>query len=563
MPILAVVLLASAPASPRDELLRLAPPDAALVAVVQNARDHARGVAASPFGRWFPSTPIGRRVMASDEVRQFREAAAVISAELGTTPDIFLDDVIGDAVAFAYSPGPPGRPDDERAVILIRPRRPDVLAKLIDTLNALQTKSGELTGVGRKEHKGAVYHERKKAGGGADFYCFRGGVFAFSGAEADITAAIDRDADHPGQTPELVSRLKRLGVADAAAVLLVNPRPFDAEVKARVAAAKPDEKRFLERFAEVWAALDAAAVYAHLDADLELGLALRFRPAEVPADLRPWLVGPRKWGTPAAVIPANALFGFAAHARATELIDLVASLAPAEPGNPGVKEWLRQTVGPVVGRDNLPLVLNALGPDWAVWAEPPATDALLPTFVAAVRLSGDGEDRAAAEAGLVQALDAGFLMARLAYNATHADQIELKEEKDAATGATVKSLVNPKGFPPGFRPSFAVVKGYLVLATTPEAVTRFAPPPEKSAAAGSVTVATFSGGRAREYLRAHGPKLAAFLAGLGGDDEKKVRGDLETIAEMLELVDSADLTLRDLDDGLKLVLRVKPAKPLK
>jgi hypothetical protein len=410
---------------------------------------------------------------------------------------------------------------------------------------------------------GAAYHERKKSDGESEFYCFRGGVFAFSGSEADVKAVIARDAAATDQLPELVARMKRLGVADATAVLLVNPRPLDAEVKARVAEAKPDEKRFLERFAAVWAALDAAAVYGTLDAEVELGLALRFQPGKVPADLKPWLVGPRRWGNPAALIPENALFGFAAHVRATELIDLVASLAPVEPGKPGVKELLRQTLGPVVGRDKLPLVLNALGPDWAVWAEPPARDALLPTFVAAVQLSGDGADRASAEKALVQAIDTGFLMARLAYNATHPDQIEVREEKDAATGVVVKSLVNEKGFPPGFRPSFAVVKGYLVLATSPDAVTRFAPPSDKPAAPGSITVATFSATRTREYLLAHGPQLAKFLAGLGGEDEKTARENIDAVAAVLELAESADLTLRDLDDGLKLVLRVKPAKPLK
>ena len=44
------------------------------------------------------------------------------------------------------------------------------------------------------------------------------------------------------------------------AVVLVNPRALDAEVKARVAAAKPEEKRLLERFAEVWTALDSAKI---------------------------------------------------------------------------------------------------------------------------------------------------------------------------------------------------------------------------------------------------------------------------------------------------------------
>ena len=68
--------------------------------------------------------------------------------------------------------------------------------------------------------------------------------------------------------------------------------PLDAEVKARVADAKPDEKRFLSRFAEAWSALDAAAIYLKLDTDLEAGVSVRFQPGKLPDDLKRWLTGP-------------------------------------------------------------------------------------------------------------------------------------------------------------------------------------------------------------------------------------------------------------------------------
>jgi hypothetical protein len=561
-----VALLAAGPAAaaPRDELLRVAPKDAALVIVVQNARDHYRNLSQSPFAEWFPNTAIGKKLLATPELKQLREVAGMIFRELGTTPEALIDDVLGDAVAFAYTPAPPDRPGDERAVILVRPRTVDALQKLLDKVNALQTKGGELKAVNRKEHAGATYFERQKSDGASEFYCFRGDVFAFSGSEADIKAVIDADKAAPGldKTPELVARMQRLGVADAAGVILVNPRPLDAEVKARVAAAKPDEKRFLERFAEAWAALDAAAVYLALDKNLEVGVSVRFQPGKLPADLKKWLTGTNR---PAAkwLIPDDALFGVTGHVRATELIDFIVSVAPVEPGKPGVREWITQTLGPVVGRDKLPLVLDALGPNWAVWAEPPVKDSFLPTLVAAVEISGEGEAREKAEKALVQALEFGFLMARVTYNARHADQIELKEEKDAKTGAVIKSLVNEKGFPPGFRPSFAVVNGYLVLATSPDAIRRFDPAAKKPQA-GDATLATFSGPRTREYLLTHGPKLAKFLADLGAfTDEQKTRETLATVADVLELIDTAHVVADYNENGLRIALRVKPAKSLK
>jgi hypothetical protein len=564
---LLALLVTSAPAAagPRDELLRVAPPDAALVVVVQNARAHAQQLLASPFAEWFPSTEIGKKLLGSEQAKQLRAAAGTVLPVIGTSPQALLEDVIGDAVAFAYSPAPPDKPGDERAVILVRPRKPESLAKIIETLNAIQTQAGELKAIARRQYAGAEYFERQKPAGGGEFYCFLDGLFVFSSSEAEIKAVIDRHrAPAKGGPPELVARMRQLGVQDAVAVVLVNPRALDAEVKAKVASANPEARRFLGRFAEVWAGLESAAFYASLDAELEIGVALRFHPDKLPADLKPWLVHPRGTTTAEALIPKDALLGVAGHVRASELIDLVASVAPTPPGKPGVRDWITQTLGPIVGRDNLPVVLNSLGPNWAAWAEPPAEGTFLPTLVAAVEISGDAEARAKTEKALTEAVRFGFQMARVAYNHQHADQIDLVEEKNPATGMTITSLVNDKGFPPGFRPSFGLTRGYLVLATNPESIRRFRPPaPGATQARGQTTLATFSGARSRDYLRTHGEKLSRFLAGIGVGDEKSLREHIAGLAAVLELVDSAELVARDVENGVKLSVKVKTTKALK
>ena len=97
--------------------------------------------------------------------------------------------------------------------------------------------------------------------------------------------------------------------------------------------------------------------------------------------------------------PPNALVGVAAHVRAVELIDLIASIAPVEAGKPGVKDFIDQALGPFFGRDKLATVLNALGPNWAVWAEPPSGQGFLPTIVAAVEIGGDGRGAPACREG--------------------------------------------------------------------------------------------------------------------------------------------------------------------
>lgn len=560
--IVAIALFTAAPVqvAPRDELLRVAPPDAAILVIVQNARDHVRSLSESPFGQWFPTTAIGQQLLNSLELNQFRESGATILSELGTTPRAILDDVLGDAVAFAYSPAPADRPTDERAVILVRPGQPESLAKLMDRINQVQTRGGELKAVARKEHAGAVYFERQKPDGTAEFYCFRGNVFAFSSSETDIKAFIDRDKTAPTRNA-IATRMTTLGVADSPAVLLINPRPLDAEVRAKVATAKPDEKRFLERFAEVWAGLEAAAVYVNLDADLEVGLALRFHAEKLPADAKRWLTGVRTTRPAELLIPSDALFGFAGHVRVVELIDLVASVAPVEMGKPGFDDWIARTLGPVIGKDKLPVVLNALGPNWAAWVEPPVKDAFLPTLVAAIEISG--ADRAKSEKALIDAVGFGFRMVAVAYNVDHPDQIEVVEEKDQKTGAVIVSLVNDKGFPAGFRPSFAVQHGYLVLATSPEAITRFTAPRPGAKPNDYATLARLSGTACREYLMTHGRKLATFLAGFGVGEEKQLAKQIATVATAMELLDAADVTIRGDDSSLKISVRIKTAKPLK
>src|SRR5438094_969781 len=329
--VLAVALLGAGRlgAAPRDELLRLAPPDAALVVVVQNARDHIKNLAEAPFAAWFPTTQLGKQLLGSADFRKARAAGEMVFGQLGITPDDVFNDILGDVAAFAFTPGSSDGKTPERAVILVRPRKPETLRKLIDRLNELQTKSGELKAVVRHQHAGAVYFERQKAGEGSEFYGFRGGVFAFSGSEADVRAVLDRD---PGaeKASELAGRLSRLGVADAAAVLLVNPRAFDAEIGATVGKAKGDEKAFLAQFAKVWTALDDAAVYLDLGRDLELGAVLRFRPDALPAGLRAWLVGPRTSSGLWAAIPDDALLAVAGRVNVSELIETLGALVPDE-----------------------------------------------------------------------------------------------------------------------------------------------------------------------------------------------------------------------------------------
>ncbi|MBN9120073.1 MAG: hypothetical protein J0I06_13065 [Planctomycetes bacterium] len=554
--------VAAAPPTPRDEALRLAPDAFALVAVVQNLRDHTTAVSESPFASWFPTTPLGKQILGGANFKQITDSATPLFGALGITPSDLLHDVIGDAAVFAFTPAAPTDPSGERSIILVRPRKPDTLVKVIERLNDVQTKSKELKALVEHKHAGETYFERQKPNGPSDFYCFRDGVFAFSASETEIKAVIDRDKAAPRDKPSvLAARMTKLGVTDAAVVLLVNPRPLDAELAAKVKNARPDEKAFLTKFAEVWAAADAAALYLQVGAAAELGVSLQFDPAKVPAGARAWLVGERTPSAVWAAVPDDAIAAVAGRVRPNDLFTFLDSLN-ADDGKFGARATIEQALGPLIGKDKLPLVLDALGPDWGAWVAPPAkgsTDSV-PAAVTAIKVRTDAPRGAEAAKALVQSLEYGFQVARIAYNAKHKDQLELREEADGDT--VVRSLAG-EGLPAGFRPSFALKGGYLLISTSPDAIKAFRPPTAEPKPGGDVPFARFSATAARGYLESHSAVLAKLLSAAGAGDEKGLADQFDMLARVLEPVDTVELVARGDATGVKLSLRVKPAKSLK
>ena len=91
----------------------------------------------------------------------------------------------------------------------------------------------------------------------------------------------------------------------------------------------------------------------------------------------------------------------------------------------------------------------------------------------------------------------------------------------------------------------------------------FDPPQPDAKGDGRRTLARFSGTRAREYLQAHGAKVAKLLSDIGLGEEAEVKKQLAEFADVLELIDSADLTARADETTLRVALRVTLAKPLK
>lgn len=553
-----VTLPALGRADPTAEALRLVPADSTLCFVVRDLRTHLKAIGESPFATWFHTTPLGKQLADPAEIAKLRTLEQFLTEQFGVTGEQLVEDILGDAIVFAYKAGPPDRPQEEAGLVIVNARKPDVLAKLVTKLNDLQQKSGEISAVAEKTHRNRPYFERKKSDGNREFYFVRGGLLAYSGQERALQQAIEQDliappADKPGK---IATSLSALGLADKFAVCWFNPRGLDAELKAKAGTNKDaHEKAFLAQFTHIWSATDAVAFYGHPGQGIEFGMVAAVARDKLPKELQPILFPPAGGSAALAAAPKNALAVIGGRTNAKLWLDAIASFLPDE-GTTALKMAIEQGLGPVVGRDKLPAVLAGLGPDWAAWVAPPdaASGTWAPEWTAAIKLTP--QDGADVPKIILQAVDVAAQLARIAHNRDHDDQIEITEE--SRDGQTIKSLTNEKGFPPGFRPSFGITRGYLVIASSPEAVRRFAP--------GTPTdspVMRFSAKELRVYLEKHGPAFAEFVAKAGKRPLDEVKKELATLTAALEVFEQIEFRYTAANDRIKVSVHIDFAKSLR
>ena len=175
--LLAALLIAPVhAATPRDELLRFVPPDVGFCVVIQNLRDNGKALASSPFADQFRKSVFGRKLEEAKEVQQLLGAEKELKKILGIGWDELRDDILGDAVVFAYRPGKKGAEQD---LMLIRARNAKTLADLVERFNKAQLEAGDLKELKEFKHKNFIYFGRveKKA---TTYYHLRGPVLVFS-----------------------------------------------------------------------------------------------------------------------------------------------------------------------------------------------------------------------------------------------------------------------------------------------------------------------------------------------------------------------------------------------
>src|SRR5262245_33700854 len=108
--------------TPADELLRLVPEDVGFCFVLRDLRGHAAGLLQSPFLEQFRQSPLSAPLRNDPEVAKLTGVDKYLKQFLGLDSTQIRDDILGDALVLAYRPGPPGRPEEEQGLVLVRAR---------------------------------------------------------------------------------------------------------------------------------------------------------------------------------------------------------------------------------------------------------------------------------------------------------------------------------------------------------------------------------------------------------------------------------------------------------
>ena len=555
MPLL--VLIALSPllrANPTDELLRLVPAEATVCFIAQDLRVHAARTQASPFADWVERSPWGKNFAASEDYQRLLKGQGKIAETLGVKVEALRDGIFGDAVVYAYLPGPAGKPEDDAGIFMTRAKDAELLARMVAKLNEGQKQTGEVLRVVERTHAGSTYFAREKPEARNDFYFVDGGLLFYSSRERPMLLALERKAKAAveKEVPLFAQARKRLGFERAAFAALFAPRSIDAELKA-VSGVLPNEdaRAFVQQFAKFWATVEAVGLALELDAHVEISLGLVSKvPTAEPAASALW-----------SAVPADAMLAITGKIRWNELAETARAFL-GEASSAKFQQWLDQSIAPIVGREMLPKLLAGIGPDAGAWLVPPAKDskAFLPAFALAIRIptieSADAKLRDTLRGGfdfLVQAH-------RVEHNRTHADQFDTETEKFGERRLTVVS--NGRALPAGVSLAYGLCEEFFVLGSNPQSVGGF-PKEVKADAKHAGLLVRFSASRTVKYLREHGKALSVALAEKSGKDAAELEREFAALSNTLELFESWELRATTRGELTKYTWKIEFIKPLK
>ena len=550
-------------ASPTEELLGLVPDDVAFCLVVRDLHGHMRALLASPFAQSFPKSALAGLLKQSPEIQKLVVFDQQIRTHLGVDLAGICDRLASEAVVLAYWPNPPGKTDQDQGLVLVRGRDPRGLADFIDRLNRVQKESGDLTALEPRDFRGATYYQRVDPKG-KHFYYVHGPVLVFSGQEKVLCQAIARDQAEVKE-PVLRRQLRWYEAEQALATLWINPRAFDFEMERNAGQAVGREGTGQRAFLRYWKALDGVALSLYLEADLRLRLTVRARTEDLPAGARRFLSESARRSELWDRFPEKSLLTIAGR------LDLPAALEMAEaflaqPARQQLDNALEQHLGGPAEMDFRKDILPGLGPDmgFCLLAPPATQKAWTPQGLLALRV-GPGQ----AKSGLrvdqaVFTLTTFYArLAMMVHNLSGKEPIRLRSM--LSDKGEVKYLTGDKVILPGLQPAFALRDGYLVLATSPEALRFFgeARGPAPVQAGAMVPLLRLSVREVRGFVKQWRDSLVQASMDQNHLTREEAGCRLENLLAVLELIDHIELARSAGGGSSVLTLRIETVPPLR
>ena len=251
-----------------------------------------------------------------------------IFKDLDITPEQLRNDILGDAIVFAFRQPTGKKPaGQDEGVFLVWARDKALLAKLIGKINDFQKKSGELKKVEEAKHQNQAYFRRikEKDKGADEFYFIRGQILAFSSQEEVIKQVIDADLTAKPvekQAPLWTTRYTKMAVDPALMTWMVNPRAFDGEIHEHSEKAIGSQKAFLQEFEKYWKAIDGVALSINVQKDFEVNFSIRVRTQDMPKAARRFFQEMGKSSEVWNAIPDDCLFAMSSRTDIAALAEV-------------------------------------------------------------------------------------------------------------------------------------------------------------------------------------------------------------------------------------------------
>jgi hypothetical protein len=525
--------------SPRDALLRLVPDDVSLCLVVNDLRGHAQRLEAAPWFKRALASPLGKLVAASPEWRQLSRTEDEIKRHLGISAPQLRDDILGDAVVLAYRHAPPGKPDQEQGLLLLRARDAELLAKVVERLNQAQEKSQELKALEPREYKGVRYFRRQDARG-VHFYFLRGPLLGFSKHESMLRQVIDRlpaAGDRPGGAPRFVRQLR--GQEKALLCVWLNPRAFDEDLRQKTADTNGPDERVLQTFRRYWQALDGVGLAVYLGQDLEVRVSVQGRAEALPPAFRRMIEVSAQPSELWARFPGEAIVTSVGRTDFAALDKALADFL-TDDNRSAMRLGLQATVGRALGL-GLDEVLPYLGPDYGYCVAAPPDTASFPHILVALRVR-PGPGQTGVDQAVYKAVQLAAGLAVFGHNGPDKAPLRIKPFKQG--DVTGEYLTGDKTLPAGLEPAYALKAGYLVLASSPAALKRFVGGPVTAPAGDETPLYRLSCTRLARLLDSRRQAIADNLAASNQVSAQVAAGWLDGLIQTLRLVDQIEVTQR-------------------